>query len=69
MIPKEPLIVVKQKPFDPDFYEWRAEIAVKMNRPDKEKIKMVKNLVFKAYEQGMMDAKNDQDYYQEYGKN
>lgn len=64
----EPVITVKRKPFDPGFYEWRAEIAVKMNRPDFEKIKMVKNLIRRAYEQGVMDGQKDQDYYKEYGK-
>jgi len=61
-----PDIQVKRKPFNPDFYKWRAEIAVKMNRPDREKIQMIKNLVLRAYEQGVMDGKNDQDYYKDY---
>jgi len=62
-----PVIEVKRKPFDPGFYQWRAEIAIKMNRPAKEKIHMVKNLVLRAYEQGVMDGIKDQDYYKEYG--
>jgi hypothetical protein len=66
MSDKTPHIIVKRKPFDPDYYKWRAELAIKMNRRDREKILMVKNLITRAYEQGVMDGKNDQDYYSDY---
>lgn len=62
-----PVIQVIRKAFDPDYYKWRAEIAIKMgNKTDKEKLGMIKNLIIRAYEQGVMDGKNDQDYYSDY---
>jgi hypothetical protein len=63
----ETTIQVKRKPFDPGFYKWRIRIVIRENRRTAdEKVGIIQNLVTRAYEQGVMDGKNDQDYYKDY---
>lgn len=64
----EPTVIVKRKPFDLDFYDWQVRVALNMNESDSVKRSKIKTLIQRAYEQGVMDARRDYDYFNDYGE-
>ena len=63
----KPIIEIIQKPFDLNFYQHHIKLAIlQKDLPLDARITKLKSLVQRAYEQGIVEAKKDKTYFDDY---